>query len=274
MFQSNKLIQRFHHLYLIQAFVEIQRHCNNLYSKFKHRVLYVVGKRLHLSRLKLLKGSAQKQAPYYDDYFYHKHEANGKSGNSAGSIASNIIEDLNHWLMNPSQGNYVSVPMQMLLLPFIVQPHGLVANGGNVSQSDTCHMYRKGNIIINNNNNNNNNRIECQQWRGSREGNVCAPSDYVTFVPGQMLSAQSQTIAINEHSTFTPSEQRNQIKFSPASRAAQDSQQNSYCRSSSATWSKAAQAAYCDSYSSTATTRGLSMRNPLMNYPSNSRRQL
>lgn len=281
MFQSNKLIQRFHHLYLIQALVEIQRHCNKLYSKFKHQILYVVSKRLHLSRLKLLKGSGRQQTLSYDDYFYN--QSDGQSGNCVGGIAGNIIEDLNHWLINPSQGNNVSIPMQMLLLPFIVQPHGLVASegsgGGNVKKPDSCHMYRGGNII----NNNNNSRIECQQWHGATNVNVCAPSNYVTLVPSQMLSAQSQTMTINEHhTTFMAGEQRNQMKFSPvASRAAQDCRQNnnngSQCNFRSAagsSWSKAAQATSCDSYGATAANRNLSMRNPLMNYPARSKREL
>lgn len=281
MFQSNKLIQRFHHLYLIQALVEIQRHCNNLYLKFKHQILYVVSKRLHLSRLKLLRGSGQQQTLGYDDYFCN--QSNGQGGNCTGRIAGNIIEDLNHWLINPSQGNNVSIPMQMLLLPFIVQPHGLVASdggggGGNVKKPDSCHMYRGGNII---NNNNNNSRIECQQWHGASNVNVCAPSNYVTLVPSQMLSAQSQTMTINEHhATFMAGEQRDKMKFSSAASRA-DCRQNdnnggrcNFRSAAGSSWSKAVQATSCDSYGAAAANRNLSMRNPLMNYPARSRREL
>lgn len=281
MFQSNKLIQRFHHIYLIQALVEIQRHCNNLFLKFKHQVLYVVRKRLHLSRLKLLNGSGKQKSLPYDGYIYDKFEFNGQSGIQDGRIAGSIMENLNQWLINPHQGNNVSIPMQMLLLPFIIQPHGIVVSGNNVTKPDSCHMYRGGQVINNNkssSNNNDSSRIECQQWHGVSNVNVCGPSNYVTLVPSQILSAQSQTTAINEHPTFMSSEQKKQLEFCPTSRATQDCRHNnngSYCNFRSTTsWSKVAKATSCDSYDAKTDNYALPMRNPLMNYPATSRRQL
>lgn len=201
---KSKLVARFHHLYMIQALLEIQRHCNTLYSRFKRKVLFIIHKKLHLSELMLILKPTQSKQTYQEDNCSYKPQIDG----SYNGRASNFLENLNHLLndqQNPTS-DAVSIPMQMLLLPFIVQPHGFLANIKKPTPSS--HMY-----------NNNNNKNDSQQWHeNANKGKGYSLNQFVTLVPSQMISAQSQSVSISEHSSLMIPEQRNQIQFPPECR--------------------------------------------------------
>lgn len=122
MFQST-IISRFQHLYLLQAFIEIQRLWNQLYSKLKHRVLIIVDKRLRSNLVKSLRGKIpiRRKRPQEDresiepPYEFVVAEQRG------------LFQDLNTILASPDQQQQssVSVPMQLLMMPMLVQPCSL-----------------------------------------------------------------------------------------------------------------------------------------------------
>lgn len=291
----SKAIARFHHLYLVQVLVEIQRHCNQLYSRIKQKVLVLMSKKLHLnSKLRFMLNSNRKsrssnnqnaQDYYscvnYDDYMsQHQEQIPGMLSNS--TLNGGLFEDLNQLLLNQSKlsGNSaVSIPMQMLLLPLMVQqPHGLI-NGSDVRgkkptiANNTSHMCSSSN---------NNNKDHRQQRHETVIRSSCALSQFVTLVPSQMIPAQA-------HSFIAPSNEQhyrrclshkdsNQIQF--ASRRQDDlsiqGSLQSNGQNASSTWSTFA--ARDDSRRSSARSLlevggnhvnhscGLTMRNPLMSF--------
>lgn len=173
MFQS-KLIMRFHHFYLIQAIVEIQRHCNKLYTKLKHKLILLISFRFHqLSRLKVLTNFRKNKTNflsynnndncYYEsdencyeninnNYLMGKHCCNEIVGNGKFFNDLNQFFQMNQTLCEGAK-SAVSIPMQMLLLPFIT------VQASSITQSTTDQEA----IKINNNNNNKNMFLSSQQ---------------------------------------------------------------------------------------------------------------
>lgn len=177
MFQS-KLITRFHHLYLIQAIVELQRHCNKLYSSLKNKLILLISFRFHqLSRSKVLTSIIGKnkqnrnKSPllsynncYYDradacfennvtsdnsnDYLLNKQYCNGMVSNGKFLNDLNQLFQMNQLICEGAK-SAVSIPMQMLLLPFIT-----VQQSSSTQNNDTHHHNHLYKANINNNNNN------------------------------------------------------------------------------------------------------------------------
>lgn len=134
MFESSKIIARFHHLYLMQALLEIQRHCNKLYSKLKHRFVILLSIRLHqLSKLKQfnrlpfgLRSNYDCRKSCYRRQQQERSMANFSQDLNQGSASKNLINDLNQLFINQTNNqsrSAVSIPMQMMLLPFITVPN-------------------------------------------------------------------------------------------------------------------------------------------------------
>lgn len=144
MFQS-KIIARFHHLYLMQAILELQRHCSKLYVKLKHRIVFLLLKnRIALvglrSRLLGQKDYRQNDCLFGFDCNDGRHFCDNGSDTDARGIAcpfefddlqqgnhTNVMNDLNRLLLigqhRPDSkriSGAISIPM--LLLPLALQP--------------------------------------------------------------------------------------------------------------------------------------------------------
>lgn len=295
MFQT-KLIARFHHLYMIQALLEIQRHCNKLYKRLKHTIVYLVCKRLHLNRFLNL-GEKNEEDCCYDRDYYVNQVPNIYSDGLTRSIFNDLDEILisKDGITNKRGIGVESVPM--LLLPFIVQPHGFVRNnvrGGldnSLSSSPTSyHMCN----VSNDNSKRNNNIENSQQWqnRSNKQGNVCSMNQFLTIVPSQLgcFSAQSQAarIPVSKHQsnimTFEQHIQQqhqqqrnatNQLKFCTQKthsdqRLLNDGgQTNSFgslCSSHSRFSSGSSPSPLLSNNHYDTSNRRLTIRNPLLNY--------
>lgn len=267
MFQT-ELVARFHHLYFIQALVDIQRRCDKLYLRLKHKFLYFVGKRLHLNR-KLKWLHRHQEQNHGDDYGF------GQADESGGA---NILEDLNRMLRNQSQGSVraVSVPMQMLLLPFIaVQPHGSNNEMKRVDTTPSGHMYFSNNNNINASSSKSDSSQQWHETMGTGDTTSAANNNgphYITLVPSQIITAQPQSNiqsgiqVTNEQRNLysTPragarQQRENYIQFAPNHSL---EQRNSNYGSGKNSWSSQA-----------AGQSSLTLRNPLIDYAIGSRRR-
>lgn len=128
MFQS-ALIARFHHLYLLQTIIEIQNVWNRLYAKLKHKVLFIVDKRLRSNLIKSLKGKIPARRKRYQD----DRELDQQHYEFVGNEQRNLYQDLNTILTSTNQQHQgsVSVPMQILMMPMLVQPYSLGSQPNN-----------------------------------------------------------------------------------------------------------------------------------------------
>lgn len=292
MFQT-KLIARFHHLFMVQALVEIQRHCNKFYAKLKHTIAYLVCKRLQLSGFSNLSEKNEEDYCYNRDYYDYQVPSVYSDG-----ITKSVFNDFDGILINKDgvtnkQSFVGSVPM--LLLPLIVQPHGCVRNNvrgldNSLSSSPTSsyHMYNRNGSNFSNSNDIDNS----QQWRSGsnnkqQQGNVCSMNQFLTIVQSQLgFSAQSQAskIPISKYQsnfmTFEQQQQQqqrnatNQLKF--CMQKTHDDQglfnntgqTNSSFRSSSSSRSRFSSLASPNNSNNhyDASNRGLTIRNPLLNY--------
>lgn len=120
MFRST-IIARFHHLYLLQALIELQRVWSKLYSKLKHRVLFVVDKKLRSDLMKTFRG----KIPIRKRKIYGDSELNQQPYCHVEADQRNLYQDLNTIFTSSGQQQLtssVSVPMQILMMPMLVQP--------------------------------------------------------------------------------------------------------------------------------------------------------
>lgn len=258
MFNSN-IVSRLNQLYLIQTLIELQRSCEKLYTSFKHKLLILVSKKVWRNKLKRLQ---QNQRSYYtngDDYYgcgggefrddKEGFEAKGREGLNNNN---NIRGALKHLFSDQGQDSgLISIPMQMLLLPFIVQPHGLLGN------------VRKPASKNNNNISNLSARAHIEQYhgvngaaRGADEMSGFAQSHYVMLVPGQLVPAQTpqhqypyqhpplaaQSASARQHSVGAFAfghEKASQIQFAPATDTRRQKDYPGYNSSRSSYWSPA-----------------------------------
>lgn len=242
MFQT-KLILRLHHLYVIRYLLEIQRRCNLWYSRMKHKFVFLLNNHLQLNGFKSLKTRISDRHNGNDSYYGDPSLSNVTADNWANNGRSGrFFEDLNNIIMNPGL-NAVSIPMQMLLLPFIVHPH--------VPQSDpittaSCHL--------NINKDKNDSR---QQWMNEAYKNnnsVYSKShSSITLVPSHLAGAQSHlTPVVTECQSFV-------------SRSSQQREISSRQHNVGSTWS--AVPLDCGS------KIGMTMRNPLIHFATAIRRE-
>jgi len=265
MFQT-RFIACLHHLYFIRALIELQRHCNKLYAKLKQEVVLLVRTRIRLSRLKGL-GYRARDASLEERHFGYKKEQESSQGMCKNSGNVFINKDLNSLLVaNQSYANNaaaISIPMQMFLLPFFVQPHGFA--DGDVKKADLAHVCNQNTIC----DCGSNSRImnESQLWHEINVANVCAPIPRISLAQNKMISARPHArVAQNEHSTFMMPEQRNQIQFAPTSQRQTNQPTNvSPCNGSAANHYSAPWLTKRTLSSARGLNPGITMRNPLMN---------
>lgn len=151
MFQKNLILRHFQHFYVIQTILELQRQCNVWYSRLKHKFVFLLQQKrsqlkgaMNKSRYLLTHYNNRQQKHqhhqhhslnYYNDYCadsvidYDVDDGGGgvelNSGNNRNNpdICGQFLTDLNQMLVNGSNKSssspFVSIPIQMLLLPFI-----------------------------------------------------------------------------------------------------------------------------------------------------------
>lgn len=147
MFDSG-LIVRIHHLYVIQTLLEFHKQCNIWYSRLKHKFAFILNKRLRLvAGIRSLrakvgnKKQATRQQAHYDEQFYYDETFRCPG---AGRFCGQFLTDLNQMLMgaggraNSFQNPSVSIPMQMLLLPFVVHQPRVMSSPESLAAAPSC----------------------------------------------------------------------------------------------------------------------------------------
>lgn len=109
MFQS-QLMKSLQDLYLIHVIFEFQRSCNRAYTKLKHNILHLLQSRL--AHLKLLGADKIRSSKRH----YQDHQTSNERGSS-----NRFMRDLNRLVVNHQTQDSISIPIQMLLLPFFIQ---------------------------------------------------------------------------------------------------------------------------------------------------------
>lgn len=235
MFQS-KLAIRIHHLYLVQALVQVQRRCNLWYSRMKHKVIVLITKRLQSSRLKVLSKLVKKQSVNHEEKSHHTNSTN----RHFDVKGNNIFEDLNQmWTHSCVSNAAISIPMQMLLLPFIMQPYN--GRNGAIDKDISADSYRTqytvGDSIKKQN---------CQQWHETRHD-----SQFMTISSGQLIPVSDL------HSCANPMNDCSALNRPSQLPVLVDCQQTS--------WSSPFKTASSQGVKSSSDA-SLTMRNPLMYY--------
>lgn len=114
------LVLRFRYLYVIQTLLEVQRQFNVWCSRLKHKIAYLLHRRrlqLDSIRAKLINGG--KSASYHEQYEAGPHPA------AQNYLGGQFLIDSSRMLASNLAGvNSVTIPFQMLLLPFIPTPAG------------------------------------------------------------------------------------------------------------------------------------------------------
>lgn len=301
MFQTKQLVERFNHLYLLQALEEIQRRCNKLYLRLKHKVLLLATKRLKLSKLKWLSNLnhntiTSERGQYYatEQYFssasvnrefgqQHYHNHHDLQFADEKLLNGNFLEDLNDLLSittaasNGKQITNVAVPtsravsIPMLLLPYIVQPLNGLINHHSSQSSNSC-----GSILSRQTGGKagrmNHHRQQQQQWHETcqaNSSNVCGQSQFITLVP-----TNASPIIINgqlqQHSQsqafMTPEQRRNQIQFTSNSQQQQQQQTQAQVQDCRHNWSSSTDGRSCRGSKVGGLRRSLAIRNPLLHY--------
>lgn len=147
MFQSVSIV-RFHHLFVIQTLLGFHKQCNIWYLRLKHKLALLLNSHLRRS----LTTSASNRRPQSQSskqdyeaacYYYSGGNGGGDSfvrdhggyqqtfGRQAGEFFGQFASDLNRALINDAtasgRNSSLSIPMHMLLLPFIVHQPRVVS---------------------------------------------------------------------------------------------------------------------------------------------------
>lgn len=120
MFQSSQIIKSIHQIYLIHAIIEFQRSFNNLCSRLKQKITHLLLNRLTYIRSIRSNRARRNMLDYENSQIGSR--ASREFLNRVEDRASYNMTDLNQLIMaNRIQQDTVSIPMQMLFLPFFVQ---------------------------------------------------------------------------------------------------------------------------------------------------------
>lgn len=127
------MIKRFHHIYFIHAILEFHKVCTEMCSKLKHKLLSSLFDRSRY--MSFLKTSRENDNQLRNGYQQHNrcaYEFNGmrtRALDTRGVNDENFASDLNRLVIdNRVQHDAVSIPIQMLLFPFVIQPKISVDN--------------------------------------------------------------------------------------------------------------------------------------------------
>lgn len=119
MFRTSMML-RFHHLYVIQTLIEFQRQFNAWYSKLKHKFSFLLHKKLlQLNGVKSRLTNNGRVASCSDDHNYEAYNETQAQHTIKSNLRGQFLTDLNQMLAHSANLNSVSIPVQMLLLPFI-----------------------------------------------------------------------------------------------------------------------------------------------------------
>lgn len=134
-------------MYLIQAFVEIQRRCHLWYMRMRDKIFILLSRKLQSSRIRLLSNMAKKYELF--DYESKYHNPDGQLGANLNHHAKEdfnnnfLFDDLNQVLIDQNGSSAaVSIPMPFFLLPLFVQP----SQGGHHQASNVKSMWPYGTL--------------------------------------------------------------------------------------------------------------------------------
>lgn len=124
---TQALLMKFQHLYLMNVLIQLQRRCNKWYARVKQKLSLLINRKMHLHRYWSIKKNDTQTVSGTHHYSHRTVE-----DTVANQSGENFISGLNQMLLSQKAAN-VSIPMQVLLLPMIV-PYG-AANQTQVSPS-------------------------------------------------------------------------------------------------------------------------------------------
>lgn len=267
--------------------MEIQRNCNKLYSNLKHRVLVLLNKRLYFRGGKRGARGLFRLKDSDDYYAYNsqnkfskqsqqQQQQHAQQSSSFGGSVGNLFDELNDQFLMNSPRNAISIPMQMLLFPFVVQSQ---ANDNQMIGSlDQCSSLES----------DRSESAPSSSYGASRGGlSVGAQNHRHNHHPYHTVTLALPTITVQPHSQASIVKQQQSTMFAHATASEHHRQSQSRIQFNSATrdhfnraagqchpaWpsdgstnSFGSRLTMANKLQNTITNRGLTMRNPLMGY--------